>query len=86
MEKTKLLTVAVIGLLVLNLGTLGFLVLSGPHGHRPPRDGEPKPQQIISEKLHFDENQKQEYSKLIEGHKSQIRVLQDQFRNNKNKL
>ena len=52
MEKTKLLTVTVIGLLLLNLGTLGFLFLNGPKVHRGLHEGRPEPKEIIIDKLH----------------------------------
>lgn len=85
MEKTKLLTIAVIGLLVINFGTLGFLLL-GPKGHRPPRDGRPEPKEIIVHKLHFDSNQQKEYAKLIQWHRGQIEKLDGNIREAKNEL
>ncbi len=58
MNKTKLLSFAVIALLLLNFGILGSLLLSkdkdGPKGKRMPRE-------IVIEKLHFDDNQVIEY-------------------------
>ncbi len=85
MEKTKLLTVAVIGLLVINLGTLGFLLL-GPKGHKPPHGGRPEPREIIIEKLHFDAGQQKEYGKLIQWHQGQIEQLDNNIRKAKNEL
>ncbi|HNP31736.1 MAG TPA: hypothetical protein PKN96_00430 [Flavobacterium sp.] len=85
MEKTKLLTIAVIGLLVINFGTLGFLLL-GPKGHRPPHEGGPQPKEIITRKLHFDANQQKEYAKLIQWHHGQIEKLDGNIREAKNKL
>jgi hypothetical protein len=85
MEKTKLLTIAVIGLLVINFGTLGFLLLSGK-GHRPPHDGRPEPKEIIIDKLHFDADQQKEYTKLIKWHRSEIARLDDNIRHAKNEL
>ena len=61
MNKTKLLSVAVIALLVLNFGILGFLFLSKKH--EP--NGRKMPREIVIEKLHFDENQIVEYEKII---------------------
>ncbi len=90
MEKTKLLTFAVIALLLLNFGTLGFLFLSGPKGHPPPQgdglDGGIKPREIIIEKLHFDTNQQKEYDKLIQWHQSEIRTIEDNIREAKDQL
>lgn len=87
MDKTKLLTITVIGLLLLNLGTLGFLFLSGPKGNRQsPREGRPEPKEIIIEKLHFDAAQQKEYAKLIEWHKGEIRRIDGNIRESKNEL
>lgn len=85
MEKTKLLTITVIGLLLINIGTLGFLLLNGK-GHRAPHDGRPEPKQIIINKLHFDANQQKEYEKLIESHYAKITLLDDNIREAKNEL
>lgn len=86
MERTKLLTISVIGLLVINLATLGFLFLNGPKGHRPHHGGRPEPKQIIIEKLHFDAAQQKEYDKLIEWHHGEIKRLDDNIRKAKNDL
>lgn len=85
MEKTKLLTIAVIGLLVINLGTLGFLLLNGK-GHRQSHGGRPEPKEIIIEKLHFDAAQQKEYAKLIQWHRGEITRLDDNIREAKNNL
>jgi len=88
MEKSKLLTVSVIGLLLLNLATLGFLFLNGPQGHRPPppRGEQQDPRAIIIDQLHFDAAQQKEYGKIIEWHKETIRGLDDTIRQTKNEL
>lgn len=86
MEKTKLLTVAVIGLLIINFGTLGFLILAGPKGHRPPHDGPGEPKEVIIDKLHFDAAQQKEYAKLIEWHHGEIERLDGNIRKAKNEL
>jgi periplasmic protein CpxP/Spy len=85
MEKTKLLTIAVIGLLLINFGALGFLFLNGK-GHRPLHGGRPEPKEIIIGKLHFDVNQQKEYTKLIEWHRGEITRLDDNIRQAKNGL
>jgi len=89
MERTKLLTITVIGLLLLNFATIGFLFLSGPKGHKPPNDmpvGRPNPKEIIIERLHFDVNQQREYDKIIQWHKDEIKRLDDGIREAKNDL
>lgn len=86
MEKTKLLTFAVIGLLVINIGTLGFMLL-GPKGHKlPPGDDRPKPNEIIIEKLHLDDQQQKDYAKLIQWHRGEINKLDRNIRDAKNEL
>lgn len=85
MEKTKLLTIAVIGLLLINFGALGFLLLNGRE-HRPPHRGRPEPKYEIIEKLHFDATQQKEYDKLIEWHQANIGQADDEIREAKNEL
>lgn len=82
MNKTKLLSVAVITLLVLNFGILGFLFLSKKHGP----NGRKMPREIVIEILHFDENQIVEYEKIIKEHQNAIRNLDDSIRKTKNEL
>ncbi len=85
MEKTKLLTITVVGLLLLNLGTLGFLFLNGKDNRRE-HEGRREPKQIIIKKLHFDANQQKKYAKLIEWHHEEITRLDDNIRQAKNEL
>jgi protein CpxP len=85
MEKTKLLTIAVIGLLLINLGTLGFLLLNNKQ-HRPPHGDRTEPKEIIIEKLNLDKNQQSEYTKLIQWHRGEITRLDDNIRQAKNEL
>ncbi len=86
MERAKLLTISVIGLLLLNLSTLGYLFLNGPKGDRPPHERRPEPKEIIIERLHFDANQQKEYVKLIQWHRGEIDRLDDNIRQTKNEL
>lgn len=83
MNKTKVLVFAVIVLVALNFGILGFLFLSknndGPRGRKMPRE-------IVIEKLHFDENQITEYDKTIKLHQETIRSIDDSIRNTRNEL
>ena len=74
MNKIKLLTLAVIGLLLLNLATLSFLFLNAPKGNLH------KPQEIIIEKLHFDENQQRQYKQIIQWHKGRIKDLDEKVK------
>ncbi len=73
MERTKLLTGAVIGLFLLNLTTIGFLVLRpGRPGLQSPKS---EPAQVIIERLHFDAQQEKQYRQLISEHQHQTRSL-----------
>jgi len=85
MEKTKLLTISVIGLLLLNFATLGFLFLNGSREHHLPHEGQ-KPREIIIDKLHFDANQQKEYDKIIQWHHGEIERLDGNIRQTKNEL
>ena len=73
MNKIKLLTFSVIGLLFLNIGIICFLYFSRPMDRNDKFN--PKPREIISEKLHFDANQIKSYDQLIEIHKVKIDSL-----------
>ena len=86
MERTKLLTISVIGLLLLNLATIGFLFLSGPENHRPEQNHRTEPREIIISKLHFNVAQQKEYEKIIKYHREQIKRLDVKIRETKNEL
>ncbi len=88
MEKSKLLTIAVVFLLILNFGTLGFLLFSGAKDgfFRQHHEGDREPRQIIIHELHFDKNQTIAYDKCIQLHRGEIRNIQDSIRNTKNEL
>lgn len=87
MEKTKLLTFAVVALLLLNLGTLTFLVLHRPHpGMWPHERGEKGPADYIIRELNFNENQKTQFMKLVDAHRKSINELQKTERENHEKL
>ena len=79
MSKMKLLSIAVIGLLLLNFGTLGFVLLRkpphGPEGRPEAERGGPK--NIIIERLHFDKEQVSQYETLIKEHQQTISALRD---------
>ena len=75
MNKTKLLTIAVVGLLLLNLGMMTMFLFKG----KPPKhEGGPQgegPKKIIIERLNFDEGQQQQYEVIITEHRSKTREL-----------
>lgn len=73
MDKIKLLTYAVIGLLLLNVGIIGFIFFSRPN--RNPEENHRRPKEIIAEKLHFDANQIDKYESIIPIYKDKIDSL-----------
>ncbi len=88
MEKSKLLTLAVVALLLLNLGTLGYLVLQHPHrgGPMPHEIDHKGPADFIIRELNFNESQKTEFMKLVEAHRNNTQVLQKTDIENHKKL
>jgi periplasmic protein CpxP/Spy len=88
MSKLRLLSFAVIALLAMNLALVGFLFLRKPPlppGGRPSiaKEG---PKNKIIEQLHFDAEQVIQYQKLIDEHKSSIKILRDDIRDTKSQL
>lgn len=73
MDKIKLLTYAVIGLLLLNVGIISFLFFSRPN--RNPDENHRRPKEFIAEKLHFDDNQNEKYESIIPIYKDKIDSL-----------
>jgi periplasmic protein CpxP/Spy len=86
MSKLKLLTIAVIGLLIMNLGIVAWLFVQKPAASgRRPFDGE-GPKQLIIDRLDFDKEQIAAYEILIKAHQSAIRQTEDSIRIAKNQL
>jgi len=73
MDKIKLLTYSVIGLLVLNIGIISFLYLSRTNSN--PEENRRKPKDIIIEKLHFDATQIKKYEDVIPVYRNTIDSL-----------
>ncbi len=73
MDKVKLLTYAVIGLLLLNVGIICFLFFSRPN--RNPEENHRRQKEFIAEKLHFDANQNEKYESIIPIYKNKIDSL-----------
>ena len=88
MSKNKLLTIAVIGLMVVNLGILAYLFFgrSPQHAGGPPPPRGENVKYIIIQRLHFDDAQVAEYEKLVREHRRSVRELDKQIRNAKNNL
>ena len=78
MKKETLLTTAVIALLLLNLGTLGFLFFRpGPH---PPGAKRPPLDRRIEKRLHLDAAQQQTFKQLKSAHQQQIQASDRAYR------
>jgi periplasmic protein CpxP/Spy len=89
MSKLKLLSIAVVGLLLINLGTVGFLLLRKPPmppNRMPQAEQKGGPKEIIIEKLHFDKEQVIAYEALIVEHRELVKGLKDSISNTKNNL
>lgn len=84
MNKTKLLYISVIALLLLNIGTLAYLFTRKPPMNMGPRGEGPK--QIIIDRLHFDTQQEEAYCLIVEEHRAKSRDLNDLSRNLHNTL
>lgn len=72
MTKVKLLGIALVVLVLLNIGTLAML-FSGRLGHHGPPRGE-GPKAIIIERLHFNAQQVKTYEGLIKKHMESIQA------------
>lgn len=88
MSKIKLLTIAVITLLAINIGIVGFLLLRKPSmppsGRRSLKQEGPK--KMIIERLHFDKDQVAAYETIIAGHQISVKGLKDSISNTKKNL
>ncbi len=78
MKKETLLTVAVIALLLLNLGTLGFLLLRRPP--HTPGMGPDRPGRHIVETLHLNAEQQQQFEALKTAHHEQMLANERAYR------
>lgn len=80
MERSKFLTIIIITLLVLNLGTLAYLFTRGQRPSGPPLRQEGGPSAFIIEKLKFDEKQEKGFITLRNFHRDNMRQKQDSLR------
>lgn len=88
MSRERLLAIAVIGLLLINVCTVGFFFFAKPPHlpGGPPPFGRMEPKNQIVESLHFDQQQIVEYEKLIAQHRQTIRELNDRIHEAKSSL
>ena len=87
MEKSKLLTFAVVGLLLLNFATLGFIFIQHPPRGFPPQGMKDNaPADFIVHELNFNDTQKTEFMKLVAEHRKDMDNLREKDRENHKKL
>lgn len=90
MNKSKLLTFAVIVLFLINIVTLSFFILKSQKGNDIKGDDmrgkRPLPREIVIKKLHFDEDQVAQYEALIKVHRDSISAIDDKIKMYKNGL
>jgi protein CpxP len=77
MENKKLLTFVVIGLLLLNLGTLAFLWTGRDHPHGPPPPHEGGPALFLIHELGLNAEQQSRFEKLRDEHHQRMVQIQD---------
>ncbi len=75
MKKENLLIVCIIALILLNIGTLGFLWNDARrHGGPPP----PGPDRMIIEKLKLNDDQQRQFENIKRNHRDRMDQLDDQ--------
>jgi hypothetical protein len=87
MEKTRLISLLAVGLLLSNLLLVGFILYNKPKHDgefRSPHPGGPR--NIIIERLHFDDAQVTQYDKLITWHRGEVNKADEQLVALKNQL
>lgn len=78
MTRNRVLSIAVVVLVLLNIATLTIHFLHGPlHGHGGPPHGGPK--HLIIERLHFDAEQVAAYEATIKKHRRKIDALDERM-------
>lgn len=78
MKRETMLTLAVIALLVLNFGTLGYLFFQRPP--HPPGGGQRPLDRRIVQELQLTDDQKQQFETLKKGHHEQMLALEKSYR------
>lgn len=83
MSRTRLLTIMVAGLMLLNIALMVFLVLGKP---APPMRERRQPKDIIIKKLQLDPAQIESYDTLIQQHRRQINQKQREINHTRRAL
>lgn len=105
-DKNKILTIAVVALIVTNLGILVYIWYERtqsfnptdrmPPGERiqrsegkPPQDRMPSeggPKEFLIRELKLDEKQIEDYGKLVDEHRTEMKRIREKIRNEKDNL
>ncbi|GIZ08848.1 Spy/CpxP family protein refolding chaperone [Flavobacterium sp. UMI-01] len=83
MNKIKVLTIAVIALVMLNLSMIVFFMVIKPKEFRDRRNG---PRKLIIEKLHFDAQQQAQFEVLVDNHIHKVKSFDKQIQQTKESL
>lgn len=92
MTKVRFLTIAVIGLVVLNAALIVGMVLSRPPAHPPhPKDVhkgpmKDRPKKIIVDRLEFDEGQVKQFEVFIDKHSGVVKTQDKGIQSSKREL
>ena len=85
MNKTRILSILVIALIVLNIVLISVFVIKKPH-HPPHHRKHEGPKNVIIKKLHFDDTQISAYEALIKAHRTKIHSKDLELRKAKKEL
>jgi hypothetical protein len=78
MNRSSLLTIAVVALMLMNIALIIFVFVARPP--RPDGPGGPgRPKEVIIERLRLDREQMEQYEVLIDRHRSSIRESSDRI-------
>ena len=86
MSKTKVLSILVGALIIINAVVLAWVVFGNKQKHRPNGKRHFEPKQIIIERLNFSEDQVLLYESTIIEHRETVRKLEEQIKSTKNEL
>lgn len=85
-EKSKVLTIAILGLLILNFVTLAFLIFHRPHFPFPIEPPRKEARGFLENELNLTDQQKIEFNRLREEHISTVAQIQDSIKPLKDQL
>lgn len=80
MKNNRILTIAVVALLLANIALVIFLLTDGKKGDKKPQGGRIEPSEMMVKELGMTEEQKKNYKALKEEHFKNVRPLFDSVR------